>query len=202
MTVPILRAVPVTLTATLLMLVTVAANDDQWHKFRGPNAGVVADDPALPDTWSETENVVWKVPIPGLGWSSPVVWDDYVFLTSAVSAAEEQQPVTGLYDEHDHIAANGVHRWIVYALNTETGAIRWQRELHQELPRLRRHIKNSYASETPVTNGERLFVYFGNIGLVAALDMDGNVLWQQDIGAHNTRVELGIGVSPLNPITL
>ena len=181
----------------LLWLVAVAANEDQWSRFRGPNAGVVADDPSLPDTWSETENVVWKVSIPGLGWSSPVVWDDQVFVTSAVSTAEEQQPVTGLYDEHDHIAANGVHRWIVYALDFETGAIRWQRELHQELPRLRRHIKNSYASETPVTNGEQLFVYFGNIGLVAALDMDGNVLWQRDIGAYNTRVELGQAASPV-----
>ena len=197
MTMPMPRIAYVTLCATLLTLGTVSANEDQWPKFRGNNAGAVADDPALPDTWSETENVVWKTDIPGLGWSSPVIWNDHVFLTSAVSAGEEEQPVPGLYDEHDHIAANGVHRWMVYDLDVETGTIRWQRELHSELPRLRRHIKNSYASETPVTNGERLFVYFGNIGLVSALDMDGNVLWRQDIGAHNTRVELGQAASPV-----
>ena len=197
MPMPMPRIAYVTLCATLLTLGTVSANEDQWPKFRGNNAGAVADDPALPDTWSETENVVWKTDIPGLGWSSPVIWNDHVFLTSAVSAGEEEQPVPGLYDEHDHIAANGVHRWMVYDLDVETGTIRWQRELHSELPRLRRHIKNSYASETPVTNGERLFVYFGNIGLVSALDMDGNVLWRQDIGAHNTRVELGEAASPV-----
>ena len=84
-----------------------AAQTDQWPKFRGPNAGVVADDPGLPDTWSETENVVWKTSVPGLGWSSPVVWDNHIFITSAVSAGDEAMPVTGLYDEHDHIPRSG-----------------------------------------------------------------------------------------------
>ena len=173
-----------------------AAGDDQWPMFRGPNAGAVADDPALPDAWSATENVVWKTAIPGLGWSSPVVWDDHVFLTSAVAAGPEETPVPGLYDEHDHIAANTVHRWMVYDVDAATGAIRWERELHRELPRLRRHVKNSYASETPVTDGERLYVYFGSIGLVAALDFEGAVVWQRRIGAFNTLIELGTAASP------
>jgi outer membrane protein assembly factor BamB len=170
---------------------------DQWPQFRGPNAGVVADDPGLPDTWSETQNVVWKVDVPGLGWSSPIVWDDHVFLTSAISAGKEAPPVPGLYDEHDHVKAAASQRWMVYDFDFKTGKLRWEREMHQGAPPLLRHIKNSYASETPVTDGERLYVYFGNIGLVAALDFKGNVVWTQNVGAYNTQVELGTGASPV-----
>jgi len=191
------RTATMALCLSLILCARLSANDEQWPKFRGPNAGAIADDPSLPDRWSETENVIWKTTVPGLGWSSPVIWDDHVFLTSAVSAGEEELPVPGLYDEHDHIAANATHRWVVYDVDLETGAIRWERELHSELPRLRRHIKNSYASETPVTDGESLFVYFGSVGLVAALDMKGTVRWQKDIGTFNTMIELGTAASPL-----
>ena len=190
------RTLIVAVGLTLLSL-TGAAQTDQWPKFRGPNAGAVPDDPNLPDTWSETENVVWKTTIPGMGWSSPVVWDDHIFITSAVSAGEEQAPVTGLYDEHDHVPAGAVNRFVVYDVDFTTGEIRWARELRSEYPPLLRHIKNSYASETAVTDGERVHVYFGSIGLVAALDMDGQTVWTQDIGAFNTQVELGTGTSPV-----
>ena len=73
----------------LVLLATIGLSaTDQWPHFRGQSAGVIPDDPALPDAWSETENVVWKTPIPGLGWSSPVVWDDHIFLTSAISGGQ------------------------------------------------------------------------------------------------------------------
>ena len=190
------RAVPVAVCLVLLALAPPTAAEQQWSRFRGPAAGAVPDDPNLPERWSETENVVWKTAIPGLGWSSPVVWDAHIFLTSAVSAGQEEVPVPGLYDEHDHISANAVHRWMVYDIDAETGAIRWERELHRELPQLRRHIKNSYASETPVTDGELLYVYFGNLGLVTALDMEGTEVWRKEIGAFNTLIELGTAASP------
>src|SRR5579863_2246420 len=118
---------------------------DQWPQFRGPQAGVVADDPALPETWSTTENVMWKADIPGLGWSSPVIWDDHIFLTSAVSSGQEKAPVPGLYDEHDHVKAAASQRWVVYDIDFKTGKIRWERELKSGLPPLLRHVKNSYA---------------------------------------------------------
>ncbi|MCY4601196.1 MAG: PQQ-binding-like beta-propeller repeat protein [Acidobacteria bacterium] len=181
----------------LLALAIPTAGQEQWPKFRGPAAGAVPDDPSLPEQWSETENVVWKTAIPGLGWSSPVVWDDHVFLTSAVSAGQEEVPVPGLYDEHDHISANATHRWVVYDVDFETGAIRWERELHREFPELRRHIKNSYASETPVTDGELLYIYFGSLGLVAAFDLDGAEVWRTEIGVFNTLIELGTAASPV-----
>ena len=195
-----IRSQQLVVAAACLALLTSAGPagaQDQWPKFRGPAAGVAADDADLPEQWSDTENVAWKTPVPGLGWSSPVVWDDHVFLTSAVSAGQEEIPVPGLYDEHDHIPANATHRWVVYDIDFETGAVRWERELHSELPQLRRHIKNSYASETPVTDGERLYVYFGSLGLVAALDFDGNELWRKEIGVFNTLIELGTAASPV-----
>src|SRR5580698_479576 len=85
----------------LLLPLTAPLRADQWPQFRGSQAGVVPDDPALPDHWSETDNVVWKADIPGLGWSSPVVWDDHIFLTSAVSSGDEPAPTKGLYDPGD-----------------------------------------------------------------------------------------------------
>ena len=100
----------VTTAALTFLALTMISAADQWPQFRGPNAGVIPDDPGLPDTWSETQNVVWKVDVPGMGWSSPIVWDDHVFLTSAISAGKEAPPVAGLYDEHDHIKAAALGR--------------------------------------------------------------------------------------------
>jgi hypothetical protein len=85
------RRAIVTVGLTLQALTGVSATD-QWPQFRGSQAGVADDDPALPDTWSETQNVVWKVSIPGQGWSSPVVWGDHIFVTSAISSGEEPAP--------------------------------------------------------------------------------------------------------------
>ena len=180
----------------LLGTVAVLATE-QWPQFRGPHAGAIPDDPRLPDTWSETENIVWKTPISGLGWSSPVVWDDHIFITSAISEGREKDPVPGLYDEHDHVKAEASQRWTIYDVDFESGKIRWARELHKGYPPLLRHIKNSYASETPVTDGERVYVYFGSVGVVAALDMNGSPVWSKTVEAYNTSTELGPAASPL-----
>jgi outer membrane protein assembly factor BamB len=191
------RAAKVAAGLVLLTITGGSAAEVQWPQFRGPGAGVVANDPALPDSWSEKENIVWKTEIPGLGWSSPVVWDDHIFLTSAISEGKEALPVPGLYDEHDHIKASAPQRWMVYDIEFKTGRIRWQRELKNAHPPLLRHIKNSYASETAVTDGDRVYVYFGSLGLVTALDFNGNVVWARELGAFNTQVELGTGASPV-----
>src|SRR3954463_9563560 len=99
----------------LVAIVSVSASD-RWPQFRGPAAGVADDDPALPDRWSETENVAWKVAIPGLGWSSPVVWNDHVFLTTAISTGDEPPPEKGLFDpigDHSRNKSINVHRWVL-----------------------------------------------------------------------------------------
>jgi len=193
------RAVFVTAGLTLLALTGVSATD-QWPQFRGSLAGVVADDPALPDVWSETDNVVWKVPIPGLGWSSPVVWGDHIFITSAISTGQEVAPVKGLYDpgdEHGKMRSAAAQRWIVYDVDFKTGRIRWERELRSALPPITKHIKNSYASETPVTDGERVYVYLGSIGLVASMDLNGESVWTKEIGAFDGRQGFGMAGSPV-----
>jgi outer membrane protein assembly factor BamB len=185
--------------ATLTSLSAAAATDN-WPGFRGPDAGVAADDPALPDTWSETENVVWKTPIPGMGWSSPIVWGEHVFLTSAISAGKEADPVKGLYDpgdEHGKTKAAADHRWAVYDLDFKTGKIRWTRELQVGKPPILRHLKNSFASETPVTDGERVYPYFGTIGLLAAIDMNGKTVWTKELGAYNGPQEFAPASSPI-----
>jgi outer membrane protein assembly factor BamB len=196
------RAALISVVLALMAPMGVSGTDQQWPQFRGPNAGAVADDPSLPDRWSETENVLWKTAVPGQGWSSPIVWDDHIFLTSAViTSGKEAPPVPGLYDENGKTRISAAtaadQRWMVYDIDFQTGKMRWQRELHHGTPLVFRHVKNSYASETPVTDGERLYVYFGSIGLVAALDFDGDVLWTKDIGAFNTNVDLGTGASPV-----
>ncbi len=178
---------------------STAAQEGQWTRFRGPNAGVVADDPRLPEVWSETENVVWMTDIPGLGWSSPVVWDDHIFVTTAISSGEERTPRPGLYDpgaDYGATRSSASHRWLVYDLDFSTGAVRWVRELGLAVPGIERHIKNSFASETPVTDGERLYVYFGTIGLVAALELDGEVVWTRELGVYNGRQRFGTAASP------
>ncbi len=179
---------------------SLAAPSAQWTGFRGPRAGVVADDVTLPETWSETENVAWKTTIPGFSWSSPVVSGDHVFLTSAVSTGKEATPIKGLYDPGDDqgsVKSTSVHRWMVYDIDAATGAIRWERELHRGVPPIARHLKNSYASETPVTDGERVYVYFGTIGLVAALDMRGTLVWKRELGAFEGHLGFGAAASPV-----
>ena len=172
----------------------------EWPQFRGLTAGAVADDPSLPDQWSTTENVAWTVDLPGLGWSSPVVAGEHVFVTAAVSSGDERAPVPGLYDPGESFGktrSDATHQWMVYDIDFETGAIRWARELEALVPTELKHVKNSFASETPVTDGRRVYVYFGSIGLVAALNMSGETVWRTDVGSFNGGQEFGTAASPV-----
>jgi outer membrane protein assembly factor BamB len=170
---------------------------DNWPQFRGPKAMGVADDPKLPEKWSATENIAWKTTIPGLGWSSPIVWGERIFVTSVVSAGEIETPKKGLYFGGErHGLPKDEHRWMVYSIDWKTGKIIWEREVYRGLPRITRHLKNSYASETPVTDGERLYAYFGNLGLYC-FDFKGTQLWKQDFEPRRTRFGWGTAASPV-----
>ena len=189
----------VRLAGLLLVWLIPISGHAQWAQFRGPNAGDVGDDPALPVTWNETDNVVWTIDIPGLSWSSPVVWEDTIFVTSAISAGEEPDPIPGLYDpgeENGATRSSQSHRWVVYNIDFHTGAVRWVRELHSGAPTIARHIKNSFASETPVTDGRRVYVYFGSAGVVGALNMSGEMVWRAELGAFETTGGFGSAASP------
>jgi outer membrane protein assembly factor BamB len=155
---------------------------------------VAPDHPDLPDTWSTTQNVVWRIDIPGLGWSSPVVWGDHVFVTSVVNTGQQEAPKPGFY-LGDWPASKAPHRWMVYDIDAATGRIRWERQVSEAPPAQPKHLKNSYASETPVTDGERVYVYFGNAGLFA-FDMNGRPVWSTPIGPFKTRNNWGAAASP------
>jgi outer membrane protein assembly factor BamB len=194
-----MRALLIALALTCAALTGLRASDE-WPQFRGLQAGVVADDPNLPETWSETENVAWKTDIPGLGWSSPVIWGDHVFVTSAISSGQEAAPVRGLYDpgeDHGKTKSPAAQRWMVYALDFKTGTIRWSRELGNAPARVTRHIKNSFASETVTTDGERVYVYFGSLGLVTALNFSGEIAWAKEVDALDGRQGFGTAASPI-----
>lgn len=182
------------LVATLLAPLSHAQN---WPQFRGPDSRGVLDGASLPDTWSATENVAWKADIPGRGWSSPIIWGDTVFLTSVVSQGELEAPKKGLYFGGDRPdAPDVVHQWKIFALDLNTGALRWEKQVHEGKPGTPRHLKNSYASETPVTDGERLYVYFGNLGLYC-LDFEGNMVWEKAVPPVKMRYDWGTASSPV-----
>jgi len=185
--------------ALLVVLIFTASafSSDQWPQFRGPQSTGVADEPDVPDTWSTTRNVVWKTEIPGSGWSSPVVWGDRIFLTSVISTVSPEAPKKGLYfgGNRENIPTDE-HRWMVYAVDWKTGKIIWEREVHRGVPASSHHLKNTYASETPVTDGERVYAYFGNLGLFV-FDMEGKPVWSQPWGPFRTRYGWGTASSPV-----
>ena len=164
-----------------------------WPQFRGLQAGVADDDPALPDTWSTTQNVLWKVEIPGNGWSSPIVWGNHVFVTSAINT-EGNDTRKATYYRGESGSTTAIHRWVVYDVDLTTGRVRWQREVATAVPP-GKHLKNSYATETPATDGQRVYAYFGNVGLFA-FDMNGTPLWSKTIGPFKTS-DFGTSGSPV-----
>ena len=201
-----LTARALTILSTALILSAHLAADN-WPQFRGSRSGVAADDPALPDTWSAADNVVWKIDVPGRGWSSPVVWGDHVFVTAAAKTSGADDPllpvpsyagrsVGGPMSGRDIGASTDEHRWVLYDIDFKTGKVRWQRAVHAAVPKESKHQKNSYASETPVTDGQRVYVYFGNAGLFA-YDLNGKPAWSKPMGPFKVRSGWGHASSPV-----
>lgn len=172
--------------------------DENWPQFRGPGArGLGADGAGLPVAWSAGENVAWKTDLPGLGWSSPVVWGQRVFVTSVVNTGEREAVKKGLYFGGDRPQpSSDMHQWKVACLDLESGSILWEHTPHEGPPPAPIHLKNSYASETPVTDGERLYVYFGNLGLYC-YDLAGQLLWNQPTAVKPMRFGWGTAASPV-----
>ena len=186
--------------------IAVASADDEWPRFRGSNGGVAADHPSLPDQWGPAQNIVWKIDVPGRSWSSPIIWGDHVFVTTAINTLETESvlPVAsyvsrsngGTMTFMDVSKPSAPHRWVLYDVDLKTGRIRWERVAHTGVPAKSRHSKNSYAAETPVTDGERVYVYFGDVGLFA-YDMDGKPLWSRSMDALEMQTGFGHAASPV-----
>lgn len=170
---------------------------ENWPQFRGPGAMGVAEHARLPDLWSPTENVVWKQDIPGRGWSSPVVWENHVFITTVSTEGKAWEARKGLYFGGERFKPPaGKHHWKVICLSLETGKVVWKKTAHSGVPQSSIHIKNSYASETPITDGERVYAYFGNQGLYC-YTVGGKFLWKKEWPAYKTRFGWGLAASPV-----
>jgi outer membrane protein assembly factor BamB len=175
-----------------------------WPSFRGPHASGLADGQNLPDHWSgETrEHILWRTPCPGLAHSSPIVWGDRLFVTSAISSRGEATFKPGQYGDGDASDDRSRHRWMLYALDRNTGAILWERTAHEGQPIDKRHIKSTYASSTPATDGRVVVSWFGSHG-VYAYTVDGGFLWNVDLGRIDAgayeavSVEWGPASSPI-----
>lgn len=167
-----------------------------WPQFRGADARGVASGSQHPDRWSATENVAWKRDLPGRGWSSPVVWGESVFVTTVVNTGEIEEAKKGLYFGGERPAPDAVHQWKVICLDLVSGEIRWERQVHEGKPESSIHIKSSYASETPVTDGEHVYCCFGGVGIFC-FDMQGNEVWQYDLDPLPTRLGWGTAASPV-----
>ena len=166
----------------------IASDKGSWPSFRGPHASGVADGQNLPDKWNGKtgENILWRTPIPGLAHSSPVVWGNRIFVTTAVSSDPKATFRPGLYGDGDASKDRSVHRWMIYALDKQSGKVLWERVAYQGEPIEKRHIKSTYANSTPVTDGRIVVAWFGSQG-VYAYDVNGKFLWKVNMG----RVDMG-----------
>ena len=155
----------------------------EWGSFRGPRASGIADGQDVPTTWSleSGDGIRWKTSIPGLAHSSPIVSGGRVFVTSAISSLADATFKPGLYGAGTASEDRTVHKWIVMALDAATGETLWQQVAYEGEPREKRHIKSTYASSTPATDGTVVVALFGSQGL-HAFSVDGKKLWSQDLG--------------------
>lgn len=193
---------------------------EQWWQFRGPSSNPVSDEAGLPTRWSANENVDWVADIAGRGWSSPIVVQGRVLVTSVETEGESKTPQTGTDYSNAYIAELSqqgltdaeimekvnardfempeevlLHYWL-HCLDLQTGQVLWQREFHSGRPPGGRHRKNSFASETPTTDGRRIFVYTTNLTLIA-YDLDGVEIWRVPQANYRIYLEFGTGSSPV-----
>jgi outer membrane protein assembly factor BamB len=186
MTLPVGLAVPAVLILLGSSLPAQNRAQNNWPSFRGSYAAGVADGQDLPDAWDAQKgaNIRWKTAIPGLAHSSPVVWGDLVFVTTAVSSLGDDNFRRGLYGEGTASEDRSVHRWKVYALDKKTGNVVWERTAYEGVPREKRHIKATYSNSTPSTDGRYVVAFFGSQGLYA-YDLRGRLVWKKDLGVLN-----------------
>jgi outer membrane protein assembly factor BamB len=202
----------------VLCLGRAFGTEPEWPRFRGPDANPVAAKGKLPEMWSKTQNVEWVAEIPGRGWSSPIVNGRSVFLTTVVTEGKSKPPQIGTEYSNQYVAelmkqglgeqevmdrlmARDIElpkevmlHYFLYCLDIQTGKVTWKQEFHSGQPPGGRHRKNSFSSETPVTDGTLVYVYVANLGLYA-YDMKGERVWRTPLEAYPVYLDFGTGGS-------
>jgi len=209
---------PASLLAALATFAPALAAAPHWPAWRGPANDGTAPGATPPLFWSETRNVAWKIPVAGLGFSTPIVWGDHLYLLTAVetteesparsAAAEPASPPPGKGPGRDGKGKRGgppsfgggpnptrFHEFNILALDRASGATVWQRTARREVPHEGKHATNSFASASPVTDGTRLYASFGSRGIYC-YDLQGERVWEKDLGDMRTRGMFGEGASP------
>ena len=201
------------LTICIFALAAIAATASQpvgfeknWHHWRGPHATGAAVDANPPTKWSETENIRWKVAIPGTGHAAPIIWEDKIFIQTAIKGevakqepedSDDDNPFGGFFQQRrGRNAIENAYKFDLLALNRNDGSILWQKTLREVQPHEGTHGDATFASNSPVTDGEYIYAYFGSRGLYC-VDMMGNVKWEKDIGTMYKRNTFGEGSSPV-----
>ena len=206
--------------ALLLMSSIVHAKDPSWPQFRGPDSNPVSTDTRLAERWSKTENVEWSQEIPGRGWSSPIVSGGRIYLTTVTTDGKSKPPQIGTEYSNEYVAelqkqglpmAEVIKRvterdielphevtlhYFLYCLNLKSGKVEWSKEFFTGRPPGGRHRKNSFASETPVTDGKFIYVYVANLGLWT-FDLKGKQVWTTPLEANPIYLDFGTGSSPV-----
>jgi outer membrane protein assembly factor BamB len=190
---------------TLGSLISPAFGDDrrptlqeQWGQWRGPLGTGVAPQANPPIHWNEADgiNIRWKTPLPGLGHSTPIVWGDRIFLTTAIPHGTALEPrYSRAPNAHDNLPVTHRQKFVALAIDRTTGKIVWQKVLRDEIPHEGHHQTGSLASNSAATDGERVFFFFGSFGLYC-LDFAGHELWRADLGKMQPLHGHGEGSSP------
>jgi outer membrane protein assembly factor BamB len=175
-----------------------------WPSFRGPSASGVAEGYSVPVKWDieKSENIRWKTHIPGLGHSSPIVWENHIFITTAIKDEGQSSLKVGMYGDVRSAKEENIFSWHVYCINRENGEILWSRCSYTGKPKIKRHPKSSHANYTPCTDGNYVVAFFGSEGLYC-YDMEGNLIWQKDLGKldwgffRGPAAQWGGGTSPV-----
>ena len=192
--------------ALLVGCMVETGRSEDWSSFRGPGGSGVTAAKDLPSEWS-ADKLAWKVKVPGRGWSEPIIVGDKVFITSAYSAKDKDPRASkgggfgpggggkgGGFGKS--APPNVTYKFEVTCLDRDTGKVLWQEIALEGKPKIATHSTNTYATETPVSDGERVFAYFGMHGLYC-YDLTGKQLWKKDLGAYSTAMGFGTAASPV-----
>lgn len=195
---------PIWLLTLLVAVVCLApVNGGDWPQFRGPGGAGLADDATLPAEWSAEKNLQWKIKVPGVAWSAPIIWGDKMFVTTAVTD-NQPRPRAGFGGGRPGGGGFGrpsrppdqMYRFEVHCLDRATGKVLWKEVALEAKPRIPTHSSNTYATETPVTDGERVYAYFGMTGLFC-FDFSGKLVWKKDLGSYSMMAGWGTASSPV-----